>query len=112
MLALTIGTDGTDAAALDAGKAAAEDTASLFLKKAPLQVTPGTTTLEGQYANDLGRVEPWKASYDEYGRLAGRTDYNAGNASQEIADTHYHTYGYNNGIIFESASHVPGEYNP
>jgi len=38
---------------------------------------------------DLGRVEPWTAHYDEYGRLIGRTDYNAGNLAEGIPDTHY-----------------------
>ena len=52
--------------------------------KAPLQVGPGTKTLTGQHVNDLGRVEPWKASYDQSGRLVGRTDYNAGNAAYQI----------------------------
>ena len=60
--------------------------------KGPKQVTPGTRTLEGVYVNDKGRVEPWKAYYDEYGRQIGRTDYNAGNKAQGIPDTHYHKY--------------------
>lgn len=84
-------------AALDAldplGIAGAEDAdAGTYLAgKAPTQVSPGTTSLDGQYVNDLGRVEPWTAHYDEYGRLVGRTDYNAGNEAQGIPDTHYHT---------------------
>ena len=52
---------------------------SYLAGKAPRQVTPGTRVLEGQYVNDLGRVEPWTSHYDEYGRLIGRTDFNAGN---------------------------------
>lgn len=61
-------------------------------KKAPEQVTPGVRYLEGQYIDDLGRVQPWKAYYDEYGRLIARTDYNAGNIAQGIPNTHYHLY--------------------
>jgi len=82
--------------------------------KAPKQVTPGTKTLEGQYVNDRGRVEPWKAHYDEYGRQVGRTDYNAGNITQGIPDTHYHTYDWTNPgeAGREVQQHVPGEYDP
>jgi RHS repeat-associated protein len=80
--------------------------------KAPQQVTPGVRTLEGQYVNDLGRVEPWRAHYDEYGRLIGRTDYNAGNATQGIPEIHYHTIEYNQQYPagHEVISHAPGEY--
>jgi YD repeat-containing protein len=46
--------------------------------KAPFQVTPGTTDLSGQYVDDRGNVQPWTAHYDEFGRLIGRTDYDAG----------------------------------
>ena len=84
---------------------------SAFNTKAPKQVTPGTKTTEGQHINDQGRVEPWKAAYDKYGRLKGRTDYNAGNKSKGIDDVHHHTYEYgpgNNGR--ESGSHISGEY--
>ncbi|EGK3402806.1 hypothetical protein [Salmonella enterica] len=56
-----------------------------------MQVTPGTRVLEGQYINDQNKVQPWTAYYDEYGRLTGRTDYNAGNKTAGIPDTHYHT---------------------
>ena len=59
---------------------------------APNQVTPGIRALGGQHVNDRGRVEPWVANYDEYGRLIARTDYNAGNQAQGIPSTHYHTY--------------------
>ncbi len=31
------------------------------------------------YVNDKGRVEPWNAKYDQYGRQIERTDFNAGN---------------------------------
>ena len=82
-------------------------------KKAPNQVTPGTRILEGQYVDDLGRVQPWKAYYDEYGRLVGRTDYNAGNKAAGIPDTHYHTYEWGPGKTpYESGSHIGGEYKP
>ncbi|WP_416235254.1 RHS repeat-associated core domain-containing protein [Nitrospirillum sp. BR 11163] len=79
--------------------------------KAPLQVTPGTDNLNGQYINDVGRVEPWNAHYDQYGRLIGRTDYNAGNPRANIPDVHYHTYVWGPGMQpFESGSHIPGEF--
>lgn len=85
----------------------------IFSKKAPKQTTPGTKTLEGQYINDQGRVEPWKAHYDEYGRQIGRTDYNAGNKAQDIPGTHHHTYEYGPGKNgMETGSHLPGEYKP
>ena len=82
-------------------------------KKAPNQVKPGTRQLKGQYVDDLGRVQEWEAHYDEYGRLIGRTDYNAGNKAQGIPDTHYHTYEWGPGKTpFESGSHIEGEYKP
>jgi len=85
----------------------------IFSKKAPKQTTPGTKTLEGQYINDKGRVEPWKAHYDDHGRQVGRTDYNAGNKAQDIPDTHHHTYEYGPGKNgMETGSHLPGEYKP
>jgi hypothetical protein len=70
--------------------------------------------LEGQYADDLGRVQPWRAYYDQYGRQAARTDFNAGNAAQRIPDVHHHTYEYNHRYPLgrESQSHIPGEYQP
>ena len=64
---------------------------------------------------DLGRVQPWKAYYDKYGRLVlvGRTDYNAGNKTAGIPDTHYHTYEWGPGKNpYESGSHIKGEYKP
>ena len=87
--------------------------ATVFSAKAPKQVTPGTRTLEGQYINDKGRVESWRAHYDEYGRQIGRTDYNAGNRAEGIPDTHHHTYEYGPGRNgMETGSHIPGEYQP
>jgi len=82
--------------------------------KAPYQVTPGTRQLNGQYVNGMGRVEPWTAYYDEYGRLIARTDYNAGNKSAGIPNIHYHTYEWSNpGTAgHESGSHIEGEYYP
>jgi len=82
--------------------------------KAPKQVTPGTRVLEGRYINDLGRVEPWSAHYDAFGRLIGRTDFNAGNAAQGIPMTHYHVYDWLNpgAAAEEIMSHVPGVFAP
>jgi hypothetical protein len=85
----------------------------LFSTKAPKQITPGTWALNGQYINNQGRVERWQAFYDVYGRQIGRTDYNAGNRSEGIPETHHHVYYYgpgNNGT--EIISHAPGEYKP
>jgi RHS repeat-associated protein len=59
--------------------------------KAPEQVTPGIRKLEGQYVDDLGRAQPWETHYDEFGRQIERTDWNAGNPTQNIPDIHYHT---------------------
>ena len=85
----------------------------IFSSKAPDQVTPGTGVLEGQHIDDLGRVQPWEAHYDEYGRLVGRTDYNAANSAHNIPDVHHHTYEWGPGKTpMESGSHIPGEYKP
>jgi hypothetical protein len=83
-------------------------------KKAPNLIAPGTSQLDGQYINNMGRVEPWKAYYDQYGRIIARTDFNAGNISQGIPDTHYHLYdwakyGQN---PYEYGKHILGEYQP
>jgi hypothetical protein len=80
--------------------------------KAPWHTAPGTDTLEGEYVNDIQQVQPWRAHYDQFGRQIGRTDYNAGNPVDNIADTHYHTYGYNNGIRYPILDHVPGVFMP
>jgi RHS repeat-associated protein len=97
----------------------AEDTSNTSLignylgKKAPYQVTPGLRELEGFYVDDLGRVQPWKAYYDQYGRLTARTDYNAGNSAHGIPDVHSHTYEWGPGKTpRETGSHIPGEYQP
>ena len=49
--------------------------------KAPKYVKPGISYLEGQYINEKGQVQPWKAYYDQWGQLIARTDYNAANQS-------------------------------
>ncbi|MDQ2087482.1 hypothetical protein RBH29_13705, partial [Herbivorax sp. ANBcel31] len=86
---------------------------SYLSKKAPKQVTAGTKFLKGQYVDDLGRVQPWKAYYDKYGRLIARTDYNAGNKAAGIPNTHYHIYEWGPGKTpFESGSHIEGEFLP
>ena len=54
----------------------------VFSSKAPRQVTPGIKQLSGQHMDDLGRVQPWKATYDKYGRMIERTDWNAANKTQ------------------------------
>ena len=76
------------------------------------QVTPGIRELEGHYIDDLGRVQPWRAHYDEYGRMIGRTDYNARNITDGIPDTHHHRYEYNSRFPLgrEIESHTPGEF--
>ncbi|MEO5725838.1 MAG: hypothetical protein ABI134_33515, partial [Byssovorax sp.] len=80
--------------------------------KAPKQVTPGIRTLAGQYLND-GRVEPWVAHYDEYGRSLARTDFNAGNPAHGIPDTHYHLFDWiTKGSHGTDLGHFPGEYIP
>ncbi len=82
---------------------------SLVQGKAAMQVTPGVRVVHGQHVNDLGRVEPWTAHYDEYGRLEARTDYNAGNSAHGIDPIHHHTYEWGPGMSpLESTSHVPG----
>jgi RHS repeat-associated protein len=81
--------------------------------KAPYQVTPGVRELEGHYINDRGVSQPWRAHYDQYGRLTGRTDYNAGNRTAKIPDIHHHTYQWGPGMTpMESGSHLPGELVP
>ncbi|MEU4620132.1 RHS repeat-associated core domain-containing protein [Actinoplanes sp. NPDC023801] len=85
--------------------------------KAPKQTTPGTRVIEGTYNNNRGpggeRQEPWTAHYDQYGRLIGRTDYNAGLPGQGIPDTHYHRFVYGPGKNgHEIEKHVPGEFTP
>jgi hypothetical protein len=87
---------------------------SYLAGKAPKVVTPGTRSRTGQYVNDLGRVEPWVAHYDEFGRLIACTDYNAGNIAQGIPAVHFHVFEYNSEFPFgrEIISHAPREYVP
>ena len=80
--------------------------------KAPDQVTPGVKSLRGQHVNNQGRVEPWTAHYDQYGRQIGRTDYNAGNKAQGIPNTHHHHFNYGPGVNKQDLGHFPGEYLP
>lgn len=81
-------------------------------RKAPKHVEPGVRELEGHYTNDLGHVQPWRAHYDEYGRLIGRTDYNAGNRAAGIPDIHYERWEHNAQFPLgrKVENHVPGEF--
>lgn len=79
----------------------------------PHQVNPGISQLEGYHVNGLGRVEPWRAHYDEFGRLRARTDYNAGNRTDGIPDVHHHTFQWGPGQNPEMiGNHIPGEFVP
>ena len=100
---------------LPGGAYSSLDDVGLYLaKKAPEQITPGIKILKGQYIDDLGRVQTWTAHYDEYGRLTGRTDYNAGNKAAGIPDTHHHTREYNDKYPDgrRTGDHIQGEYKP
>jgi hypothetical protein len=84
-----------------------------FATKAPQLVNPGVRVLEGHYIDDIGRIQPWRAHYDEFGRMIARTDYNAGNLAQRIPDVHYHTFEWVRGAQGrEILSHVAGEFLP
>ena len=80
--------------------------------KAPRQVTPGVRELEGHYIDDLGRSQPWRAHYDEHGRMIGRTDYNAGNRAAGIPDIHHERWEYNAQFPLgrKVENHIPGEF--
>jgi len=83
--------------------------------KAPEQVEAGIRYLEGQYIRDFevwGRVEPWKAYYDEYGRIIARTDYNAPDPKHDIPATHYHLIEWTIGGKNGEEIHYDGEYMP
>ena len=82
--------------------------AKVFSTKAPTQVTPGVTKLAGQHIDDLGRVQPWKASYDNFGRLIERTDWNAANSAFNINATHHHIFQYLPKGQVNSINHIPG----
>jgi YD repeat-containing protein len=81
-------------------------------QKASRFVTPGIRVLEGQYIDDLGRPQPWRAFYDEYGRMIGRTDYNSGSRAAGIPDTHYERWEYNSHFPLgrKVENHRPGEF--
>jgi hypothetical protein len=99
------------AGALTMGAAGYESelpTARIFSSKAATQVTPGITELSGQYIDDLGRVQPWKASYDQFGRLIERTDWNAANKAHSIDAIHHHTYEYLPKGQMNITDHIPG----
>ncbi len=76
--------------------------------KAPRQVTPGIINMSGQYIDDLGRVQPWNAYYDEFGRLVERTDWNAANKVHNIDAVHHHVYEYLPKGQVRSIDHIPG----
>ena len=67
--------------------------------------------LEGIHLDDLGRQHPWRAHYDEFGRLISRTNWDPRNLPG-IPPVHYHTYKWTRGGIIETGSHIPGEYVP
>lgn len=91
-----------------------------FVKDAPDMVFSGTKELEGIHVHynklkGVEEVQPWKAYYDDYGRLVARTDYNAGNKAAGIPDVHYHLYEWGKGFAdwkspHEYASHLEGEF--
>jgi len=94
-----------------------DEIGSYIHSKAPDQIAPGSArVLEGQHVDDLGRVQPWRAHYDEFGRQIGRTDYNAENKAKGYPATHYHTYGRvgakRSGRRVDILSHEPGEFVP
>ena len=65
------------------------------------------------YVNKKGRTEPWRAFYDQYGRLCARTDYNAGNIKDGIPDVHYHLFEWGPGKNpLKKKEHFPGEFVP
>jgi hypothetical protein len=94
--------------------AGCSDVGGYLAKKAPNQVTPGTKVLEGQYVNDLGRVEPWQAHYDQFGRQIARTDFNAGNKAAGIPEIHHmikeFSQQFPNGRMI--LNHIAGEFIP
>jgi hypothetical protein len=65
--------------------------------KAPDQVTPGVRQLEGQYVDDVGQVQPWRAQYDEYGRQVERTDFTDLPDPSTHTNPHHHTREYGPG---------------
>ena len=91
-----------------------------FTKDAPDMVIPGTKELEGIHLHHNGltgvdEIQPWKAYYDDYGRIMARTDYNAGNKAAGIPNIHYHLYEWGKGFgdwkkPHEYAGHLEGEF--
>lgn len=79
--------------------------------EAPWIVKPGVRVLEGIHVDDLKRQHPWRAHYDEFGRLIGRTDWDPRNLPG-IPPVHYHTYKWTRGGVIETGKHIPGEYVP
>ena len=65
--------------------------------KAPDQVTPGVRQLEGQYVDDVGQVQPWRAQYDDYGRQVERTDFTDLPDPSTHTNPHHHTREYGPG---------------
>ncbi len=59
--------------------------------KAPDQVTPGVRQLDGQYVDDVGQVQPWRAQYDDYGRQVERTDFTDLPDPSTHTNPHHHT---------------------
>lgn len=82
--------------------------AKVLSSKAPMQVTPGIKRLSGQYIDNIGRVQPWTAAYDKYGRFIERTDWNAANKAYGIEAIHHHTQRYLPKLQIEKIDHIPG----
>jgi RHS repeat-associated protein len=65
--------------------------------KAPDQITSGVRQLEGQYVDDVGQVQPWRAQYDEYGRQVERTDFTDLPDPSTHTNPHHHMREYGPG---------------
>jgi hypothetical protein len=89
--------------------------------KSPNQVTPGISSLRNVYLDSAGAYEYSVVSYDEYGRVIGRTDVEPGLFDKD--PIHYHTYGPVLGRTTgggypamegwgETGSHIPGIFDP
>jgi hypothetical protein len=90
-------------------------------KPAPNQVTPGVENLRNVYLDSHGNYHYSVSSYDEFGRVIGRTDVEPGTFGKD--PIHYHTFGPmqggNMGKGFplirgwgETGSHLPGIFDP
>lgn len=95
-----------------AGRVPAPRSLTMPGMRAPKFVMPGIRVVTGQYVDDCGRIQPWRAHYDIHGRLLARTDYNAGNRPAGISDVHHHVYDISDKFPkgVEVQSHVPGEF--